>query len=836
MKKRNVLTLFIFFITALMLCVGCGSKDGESLQDYKIYRVEGDDPVGLTQYIMDLAKERTGVRLKNTPEDAGYRFCLLMSESSANEYGYTLEEMLPGAYTILRKNQQLFFLSPTEEGLRRGCAYFFRNLVEEDGSLLLGEGEKYADTGRKLKEAVYIGDVPIHEYTILYNDSKAIPVCQELEYYVRQTCGGALPIEKNKDQDGLAIRLSLNEDMEDGTGRIAIEKGQVAITGADVDGLYREMYLFVNTYLGWMDAGEESARISSVAESIYVPWDVAEQEPWMPEREAIVVLWNVNFTRGVYLNGAVSLKNSILDYTEEQLYEYVKMLKFCGFTGVQVTEMCSAWAGADSYRTAHEKIRMMADAAHSLDMKFTLWVWGAKFSEFSWVDNTVSYEAGESGNAWDNPQTMATFEKYYTIYAELADCCDRVIAHYYDPGELERAEDIAFFAGMLRDKFLAVNPDIDFGVSCWVDAYDKGTFVRALGSDITLYEGVFRDDEQKYVEFRQDIASFGTRLGTWAWNTCEMEIDQLAQMNFNMDIIRSTYQTARKYDEICKPSYWSEMDSNHVVNAFSLYCAGQLLIDPDTDSGVLYARLCEAVAGEEYAEDLAQMLMLIQDARSGSEWSRYWWGSEDYILKSDAYPAESILERCDTYIPVLQEMIDKGIETHTFPFPVPLKDVLSMMLPHLEQIRGFAQFRIALAELEEDWRQGASGEELGEALAEIARPIPDYNTVVGIWGQVEARAQREMVLAFCRQAQVEVPVYPNWDRLRKNYIYGQIAADQQGGEAPLRIYAPYYQYGVAFGEETERLVQEMVEEGLLVRNGDGSVSLADWESYRYNFD
>ena len=111
-------------------------------------------------------------------------------------------------------------------------------------------------------------------------------------------------------------------------------------------------------------------------------------------------------------------------------------------------------------------------------MKFTLWVWGAKFSGFAWTDDTVSYEAGESGFAYDNPQTLATFEKYYSIYAELADCCDRVISHYYDPGELTLAEDVAFFAKMLRDKFLAVNPDIDFGVSCWVDAYNKGRAAR----------------------------------------------------------------------------------------------------------------------------------------------------------------------------------------------------------------------------------------------------------------------------------------------------------------------------------------------------------------------
>lgn len=101
---------------------------------------------------------------------------------------------------------------------------------------------------------------------------------------------------------------------------------------------------------------------------------------------------------------------------------------------------------------------------------------------------------------------------------------------------------------------------------------------------------------------------------------------------------------------------------------------------------------------------------------------------------------------------------------------------------------------------------------------------------------MEARSQREMVLDFCRRTQVEVPIYPDWDRQRKNYIYGQMAADQKGLSEPLQVYAPYYQYSLAFGEETERLVRELTEEGLLIRNEDGSVSLSDWERYKYQND
>lgn len=843
---RKIQTSILFLAGFLLFCGGCGNRQGDNLRDYKVYRVEGEDAAGLLDFFTTLSKQTRNIGLKNVQEDQGCRINLLTAEQSANEYGYTLAEIAPDAFTILRKGDQLFILSSQEKGIRLGCSYLLHELTAKDGTLLLPEEGVYTDTGTNRKESVYIGNTSIDQYTIYYDDKKVLPVCEELQYYIHQTCGSMISTGSWKEQEDFGILLRLDDGLEKGKGYFSIEGGQVVIAGADVDSLYREMYRFVNTYLGWMKAGQEGARISSTARSIHVPEEDIYKEPWIEQREATIVLWNINYTRGVYMNEAVSLKNNILDLSEEQLYEYVKMLRFCGFNGVQVTDMCSAWAGADNYKTVHEKIRMIADAAHSMDMKFTLWVWGAKFEGFGWVDPSVTYAKGEGGFSYDNPEVIATFEKYYSRYLELADCCDRVIAHFYDPGELVTSEDVAYFSKKLKDKFLAANPDMDFGVSCWIDAFDKSTFVRALGNDITLYEGPSWEDEQRYPKFRQEVAALNTRMGTWAWNTCEMEIDQMAQMNFNMDIIRECYHTARKYDNIIKPSYWSEMDSNHIMNIFSLYCAGQMLIDPDMDSDILYEKLSVAVAGSGYAEDFAEILRLIQDARSGSTWKEYWWSSEEYILKSSKYPAESILERCDRYIPVLQEMIDQDLESYTLPLPLPLKEVFQMMLPHLEQIRSFARFRLDLEELErlhqaqgEERDKQESGEAPGtlqNQLYDIAKPISDYNGVVGIWGQVEARAQREMVLDFCSRTGMEVPIYPVWDRQRKQYIYSQFVTDQKGKNKPVNVYFPYYQYGLAFKQETERLIQELVEEGLFIRNEDGSVYLADWEKYKYHFD
>ncbi len=831
-KKALPLLLLIFALT------GCGGNlEQVTIKDYKVHSMDGLAEAENIDFLKAEIRKSADVKLENVDGTYARSIYLVKDEEYAKSLGYSLENMKETGFVIANREEAIYLLAPTGEGLNRASAYFSRNYVQEDGSLTLEKGDYYVENGKQLKTEVSIGETPIEEYVIAYSDKKALKACQEMQYYVQQTNGTVLDIVSAEKAEEKRIRLSLDESLPEGSGSCQISDGEVTLFAGSAKELQEEVYLFLNTYLGWMNAGEEDACISNVASAIHVPQEVLPKESWIEEREAIITLWNINYSRGAYLDSDVSLKNNLIDYSEEQIYEYVKMLKYCGFTGIQVTEMCSTWAGVGTYEASHEKIRMFADAAHSLDMKFTLWVWGSEFADNGWVDDEVIIGYFDKGYTFETPRVIETFENYYSRYAELADCCDRVIGHYYDPGNLHTAEDIAFFAKMLKDKFQAVNPDIDFGISCWVDVYDKNVFVRELGTDITLYECGHHDREDAYVPFRTQVSSFGCRLGTWAWNTCEMEIDQLAQMNFNLEIIRSVYQTARKYDYIAKPSYWSEMDSYHVLNAFSLYCAGQLLINPDTESEVIYEELSTAAVGPEYAEAFAEMLSIIQDARSGYTWDTYFWSNENYILKSDAYPAEEILARCNEVLPVLEEMIEKDVESYTMPFPIPLQDVLRMMQPHMVQIRDFAEFRIALAQLEADYAQGLDVQVLNDRLYEISEPIKDYNCIIGAWGQIEARAQYEMVMEFCKNAGVEVPMHVNFQEDRKKRIVAQLISYQKELEEPYLLDKPYYQLGLAYGpEETNRLVQELVDEGFFIRTEDDKVYLKDWENYKYNFD
>ena len=126
---------------------------------------------------------------------------------------------------------------------------------------------------------------------------------------------------------------------------------------------------------------------------------------------------------------------------------------------------------------------------------------------------------------------------------------------------------------------------------------------------------------------------------------------------------------------------------------------------------------------------------------------------------------------------------------------------------------------------------GASTESIQEKLQTISTPISEFNTVTGLWGQIEARAQQEMLLDFCVENGLDMPDDATFRQTAKNRIYYYFASYQKGHAEPV------LQYGVAFGPETTlELVQELTEEGLFsVDESTGGLFLTDWEHYKYAF-
>lgn len=704
--------------------------------------------------------------------------------------------------------------------------------------------KKYADSRDMNKNSINgrhvdikIGDASINEYKICFN-AGARAAALKLKKYIDDETGLNVKTSSIKPSDKyIYVRKAK------GANGIKIENGNITITGSNPEECIQEVCVFANMYLNYSFAGEEREHLIENVSYSNIPENVRYvSEPWMANREPIVCLWKTDTVRGIYTDRNISLKSELMMYSDDELYQYVKMMKALGFTGIQVTDMCSTWAQYGGYEYVQDRIRFMADAAHSLDMKFTLWVWGAEFNGYGWVDKSVKY-IDYSHLSQEDEECIATFEKYYSIYAQLADCSDRVIMHFNDPGNLYSSKDIGYFAEMFREKCIAINPDIDFGLSCYRHDNNIDEIKEYLPKGTMIYSGVAHtvEEQESYKNYSDWIATREYRRGVWSWNLAEMEIDQLAEMNVNAKVIAETYRLTREAGEAMPPEYWSEMDSYHLLNIFSLYCAGNLLQDTTLDEDALLREISEMVVGSEDADTLYDSLNIIQDARSGEHWDEFKIkDSDSYILLSDDYPAEELIKRCDEVIPKMEDLSCRKLCDNTIPIPVSTSDLIALIVPHLEQIKKYAEFRVALDKGEDMLKNGSDKATIQRYIDGIYAPIPTYNTITGCWGQVEARAQYILLERFCTKADIDIPRDKSFDDYRKRRIYGEMIAIQEKYDEILHFgKRTGYQLGLAFGnDETERLINELIDDGLLVDDGDGNVHISNWnmDNLRYSFD
>lgn len=683
---------------------------------------------------------------------------------------------------------------------------------------------------------IKIGDIPISEYSVCY-DLGMMKSAKRLCELINAETDAQLKPTANKASD----KYIYLKKSKSGSG-ITILDGNITIFANDDRECMHQVNVFTNTYLGYAFTGENREHIIENTTYVNIPSNVqVVSEPWMSNREPIICLWKTNAARGLYTDQNVSLKSELLSYSDDQLYQYVKMMKHLGFTGIQVTDMCSSWAQYGNYEFVQQRIRFMADAAHSMDMKFTLWVWGAEFDGYGWVDKSAKYYDYEHLSQEDE-ECIETFDKYYSIYAKLADCSDRVVMHFNDPGRLYSSKDIGFFAEEFRKKCVDINPSIDFGVSCYRYDNNIDEIKEYIPKGTMIYTGVAHSEEEQntYKDYSDWIAVNEFRRGVWSWNLAEMEIDQMSEMNVNAKVIAETYRYTCEAGEIMPPEYWSEMDSYHMLNVFSLYCSANLLQDPYADPDMLLKEVSEKIVGPKDSEVLYECLNIIQDARSGEHWGDFRINGDTGLIFSEDYPANDLIVRCDALIPQLQELADRDLDENTIPLPISTSDLIRLIIPHLEQIKEYARFRVNLNKAEGMYENGVETETIQKFVDEMYSPIHEYNTITGCWGQVEARAQNILLEKFCDKAGLDIPRNAQFDDFRKKRIYGEMVAKQECTDILIKFDKKSgYQLGVAYGEkETERLINEMVDSGLLIDDGKGSVSLNEWEleNIKYSFD
>ena len=178
--------------------------------------------------------------------------------------------------------------------------------------------------------------------------------------------------------------------------------------------------------------------------------------------------------------------------------------------------------------------------------------------------------------------------------------------------------------------------------------------------------------------------------------------------------------------------------------------------------------------------------------------------------------------------------MDKHMD-HALPLPVEPQVIARLIIPQLDQIRQFAEFRAGMKNLEKMYGEGASKEALSAELERLWQPVPDYNGVIGVWGQIEQRTQTYYVRLFCKKAGIPIPKRP-WRRFMwMKRFYETLGVAQRGCPGPVYFNRDFYEGGYPFLDEYEEIMEDLVNLGVFIKNEEGKVCLADWDNYKYDF-
>jgi hypothetical protein len=292
-------------------------------------------------------------------------------------------------------------------------------------------------------------------------------------------------------------------------------------------------------------------------------------------------------------------------------------------------------------------------------------------------------------------------------------------------------------------------------------------------------------------------------------------------------------------DSVTVPVYWSEMEATHIYNIFTMYAAAQLLINPDRDPDELLVEISGMVFGDEHKGQIFKVLSLIQDARSGDNWDTYMVGGErvdgnpNYILRTTNEAVvnwEKILPRAIEAETILQNLRGADFKP-SIPLPRSPAVILEMILPNIMQIRQYAQFRVDLKTLNTMWQNKVSKEKLSACLNEIYSPIPDYDTWIGDFGQVEQRAQTLTLEDFCKKAGIKFPPTPSLDRENAHRILDRMIIRQKELKfQAVFSYETYWYYNMT-ERECQNAVENLLRDGIIERLEGNTFALVNWKHY-----
>jgi hypothetical protein len=571
---------------------------------------------------------------------------------------------------------------------------------------------------------------------------------------------------------------------------------------------------------------------------LVVPELHLNESPWIPKREWTLCAWAPDLVRGVFNNPNADKRLNVWLYSDKQIADYVNMFDAFGFSGCQLMETVANYSILGSAEAFQDRQLKFAKAIRENSQDLTLWVWAAQFNDFGWFDTSVTYTPQKGFTAFTDPKVHAGFEKYYNGYAKMAPYVDMLIAHFYDPGSLKNRADVFDYLHLLLKKFRAKNPKVKLGVDFWASdsdsAYMKQLIDNGFNDALLLESGMpHLYPPGKREHLHEEAKKQNLEMGIWGWHTIEFETDQNAMMHVNAQLLKDFYlQIKNGVDKIHPLSYWSEMEAYHLNNIFSAYAASQLLWNPERDPDEILDEISEGIWGPHNGPAVLDALKLIQDVRSGPTWDTYWmWTKEHRLGTADAH---ADLQRVEKAIHDFEQMKTDTSFVQKFPLPFTPATFVELMLPHLRQIRQFAESRIAIEKIRESAKNGASKEALTKQIQEAWKPVREYNTWVGTFGILEEATQEKMFLGLCKELDVGVGV-PGWVRWRDaNRLLQVLQSRQRGRPSPYTFKPDAYILWASFNWTKEKSFdrfQLLLQNGCLEKAGNDTYQLANWEEY-----
>ena len=441
-----------------------------------------------------------------------------------------------------------------------------------------------------------------------------------------------------------------------------------------------------------------------------------------------------------YITDTIYEKYSVGNWDIDRLRTYVDMLKAFGFNSIQLYDLWQRyfdagwnippeeWSGwpeeqpkkADP-RDWPKRMDAVADYAHSIGLRTTLFVWGN--AAFDYRNNTIptSIVGGKNRELKylepDDPADMNILEQYWDHQAEHAPHFDHIVTHWADPGGCKgpacTIEAAMRFHNEIVRRFKKKNPNIQSTFSLWTLHVSRFNKWRGYKDVHTILDsGILPADVMIAMsggggKFNPDeawaIAKVGRKIGVWGWYLADNEIHPSMHVRTNAigRALRKLPPAAHNLTE------WYSIDSNcHGLNMQNLYVAGKLMRNPKADAR---AALREFIAGAFGPENVAG----VEKVFRAIEGLRGYWG---YKVLS---PANLPVAR-EAHKLALKITIPKGFKP-AFPMVISPRQLARELVAQTEAMVELYEFHTAVDKVKQMRKEGAAQDRIKTAIANLPK-------------------------------------------------------------------------------------------------------------------